>query len=990
MARLDARYVSWKILLDGVEVPWVSFTVGVGVDTAGSANIVLEPDPMLYELRPTTMVHIFMYDNFEESDDEDDKYKLFWEGEAGGFGYSKTAQSRAYILNAEGVFSIFGKSKLYGHGFGSVTNTPIITGSTFYQGDTTQGQMFNLALFGKAFGEKGKPTDFTEAISYAERMLGLVAFISSYNALLRLQAVRSRIFCKMASISDRSLGRLIPKTYIYPWSEQLVNSKLPEDASVLDLLGSFNKWIFHHFVSVMGPAMPRVDRTAIKPVYFPNRTPDDNLYSFARTFLRNDFLLTPELYYAVPPSCNYIFPEFAQTIDLSRQFNAEATRAIVTDTHIQGNLQVVAPGSLLRFSKAPVPPAEFWNLNRNGLLNTGSAESPYHSKSGSQVYNLLGSVTDAEIEKGIVASFDFPPFEYFSGVSNVFDLDDKATQDRISENLKDMNKMSLDVYKGASRQSTYAFMLQALADYQFNLAKFRRSVTIELTGHRWIVPGFPCVIFDTLRSYIGYVRSYSLSVTQNGQETGGIVLDYVRPFPKADIRSEQAAAEMVKVSESLGKVKKELAAYNAGIDKAGSALNDNYKRVVRMFDYWAQATYREVEVTASDGSKLKVFKQAPPEEAQYVLDVEGTNYICSAYSQMAGAVRKDPTKLERLGVTDNLKSLDDDYAWLKNEMKLEKSSNLSITGRDAALKRVKNLVDAVSSYYSTMSADADEAASSGNPSGISDSVLPNNTSASSLKSTLTGLDLTDKFPDDFFAPPIFGNFDFMGVESAEKIYLDLIGAKPFLTQKAKAGRPAGSSSPDNAIPLGSASSDPTTVLALRASSYSKFVNFTDTIKKIFPIYGDSDPTEWGDKIQQSDDIGSVRQWAEARFLRRSGLQSLKDFVETNGLRKTMRNSSPPTSMPFTVLEPKSYYPVGDLVWDDSIYSKIVDEFRIAPRDVTINKEDGSTESMRKSQDSVIDDIRKTVKLKMLTTVARQEFWIQYASDHFGSRAISGR
>lgn len=1002
MARIDARYVSWKVLLDGVEVPWVSFTIGVGVDTAGTANVVLEPDPLLYELRPTTMVHIFMYDNFEESADEDDKYKLFWEGEAAGYAYSKSAQSRAHILNAEGTFSIFGKSKMYGHGFGPISNTPIITGSAFYQGETTQGQLFNLAMFGKTFGETDPSTPFVEAISYAERMVGLIAYLSSYNALLRLQAVRNRVFCKIASISDRSLGRLIPKTYVYPWSEQIVNSKLPEDASVLDAIGSFNRWIFHHFVSISGPSMPKVDRSKIKPVYFPARTPDDNLYAFARTFFRNDYLLMPELYYAVPPSCNYIFPEFFQSIDLTRQFNTEATRAVLMDTHIQGSLQVIAPDTLLRFSKAPIPPAEFWNINKNGLLNTGTATSPYHSKSGNQVYNLLAATSDLEIEKGIVTfGPEFSPFEYFSGVSNVFSLDDKQTQDRISEKLKDMNKMSLNIFKGASKESTYAYMMQAMADYQYNLARFRRSVTLELTGHRWIVPGFPCVIFDTLRSYIGYVKSYSLSVSQNGQETGGIVLDYVRPFPKVDVRAEQALKEASRVSEGLDQVKKDLSDYTASVKSADSLLGYNYDRIQDTFNLYAkQAGQKEVETSVQGVGIVTTYEQIPPEDASYALDPEGTNYICSAYNQMASAIRKDPSRLERLGIRDDLASLDEDYAWVKNEMLTEqRGSLLSFTGRASADERIKRMVDAVGSYYRSMIEDAENSASSGDPSGMTDSVLPNRANPAALKKTLTSLDLTDKFPDEFFAPPIFGNFDFMEVQSAEKIYQDLIGARPFLTQKMRAGSTTkpnivhGSRgehwSVNNSL-TPSGDSDPSTVLALRSKAYSNFTNFSDTIQKIFPVLGGSSPTEWGDKIQQSEDSGSVRTWEEARFLRRINLQSLKDFVETNGLKKTIRNSSPPTPQAFTVLEPKTYYQVGDFVWDDSIYSKIVDEFRVAPRDVTITKEDGSTESMRKSADPVIDDVRKSVKLEMLTTKARQDFWIQYASEHFGSRAISSR
>jgi hypothetical protein len=128
---------------------------------------------------------------------------------------------------------------------------------------------------------------------------------------------------------------------------------------------------------------------------------------------------------------------------------------------------------------------------------------------------------------------------------------------------------------------------------------------------------------------------------------------------------------------------------------------------------------------------------------------------------------------------------------------------------------------------------------------------------------------------------------------------------------------------------------------------------------------------------------------ENRFLRRRGMLTLKKFAEINGLTMTTERSSQPTVMPFYVLKPAYSVPItseplGTLLWwDNSIFSKIVDEFADAPRKVK-----GLVAP--KGSDSRIEELRKSVSDEMLTSTARQDFMISYSKEHFGSRAFDGR
>jgi hypothetical protein len=81
-----------------------------------------------------------------------------------------------------------------------------------------------------------------------------------------------------------------------------------------------------------------------------------------------------------------------------------------------------------------------------------------------------------------------------------------------------------------------------------------------------------------------------------------------------------------------------------------------------------------------------------------------------------------------------------------------------------------------------------------------------------------------------------------------------------------------------------------------------------------------------------------------------------------------------------------------LFWDNSIYSKIVDEFEISPRPYKITVESsGAIKTVpSKTKDTVIEELKRSVSLSSLTTTNRQSFWVSYAQNHHGSRAFVGR
>jgi hypothetical protein len=242
-------------------------------------------------------------------------------------------------------------------------------------------------------------------------------------------------------------------------------------------------------------------------------------------------------------------------------------------------------------------------------------------------------------------------------------------------------------------------------------------------------------------------------------------------------------------------------------------------------------------------------------------------------------------------------------------------------------------------------------------------------------------------------PPVFANFDLLSADTAEEIYSDLIGARKVFSEiydstPSEVGSPRGSLS---------------RVFELRRSAYTKFVNLMRALDKIFPVLRDEafgseaadGNSEWEVRKRDEDSEESVRSWAESKYLRRERLLSLREYLENNLLRLKKNVSEDPTPTVFLQMEPSDTQvldsKVGSLTWDNSILSKVVDEFQIEGRYVSIRQADGSVIRVaKKTGDGLVRDLRKSVKTPYLTTKGRQAIILDYASRHFGERAYGGK
>lgn len=1044
MTRIATKYVNWKIFLDGIEVPWIDFQVGTGVDTPGAGGVSLEPDRILASIRPRTMVHIFAYNDLKEiepglSEEEElkERYELFWEGEVGGHSHTKTPSSRVFQLSLEGVLSVLDRHQMFMSGIGSIATSPLIAGSALLKTLNQKG-LFSFAAGSELFTERrssrGAYPDVEvkyrneQDSNYATRIMQLITYFSSYNALFRMHVVRSRILNKIAGLSDRTLGYMIPYVLMNKYFKD--SETFEEKETALGVLTRFNAKVFHHYVSMTGPVFPVQQPFPFDLVGEPGKDPKTGLYSIARTYYRNDYLIIPETYYGIPPSCNIIFPEFIRNLGALRNFSDEPTREVLVDKTSQSDLVVLSPDTIFRFEETPRQPADYWALTDTSLISEKPAMSPYQTP-GDITLSLLGSTTDEEIEKGIITRYrseDAHPMQLFKALANHMALKDDETGeqgDRVERLTKNRDELLPIVNQGSSEDTddqAYIYIMKTIADFDRELTRLKRRVSLSLEGHRWLVPGFPMVICDRDISYIGWLRGHTFSVGSDGNESSMIDMDYLRPFPVPD------AKEYEKIEKEADDLKQEVEDKSQDLkieyDRIEAELEAAYK------DFLKATSNVETRIPPSRDETVKLPVIGDPTEIYITLSV-----VARRFKAVLNETIRQPTPggKQYLKESEGAKS---EIRAAANQLALTDRAESSYT-IDLPLGELGNFITSatrmravVKKYLESQRKAVDKVKEIG-PSAVGLASTMGDARATRVReNALTSLEEFGKVwksLEGYPYPPSFANLDLVAVEKAEEIYKDLLGAQDVFTRISE----------DKGItdPHKFSSDDVIDIQAHNRISYSKFIQFIRIMNTIFPILNPEAPevppgantaemlrsggtSEWERESEKADSSASVRLWEEKNYLQRSNLMTFGEFLRTNGLALETHRSEGSVPTVFYQMVPIDKTEVTaekcdlykKLIWDNTIFSKIIDEWADAPREVDqITEEDllrlktpefriatvevvgtsvsGTTKF--KDADPEIKKLRESVKNPYLTTAARQERILQYARRHFGSRLFDG-
>lgn len=533
----------WLVFIDGVQVPHQGIRMQSQRNSLSSCTITLEPDALLTKLRPQSVVSVWARERFPDQVGRNDKvladaqeqYYLYWEGLLAGHMHMKSPTSRAFELQCESVFAPWSRTKAFMFGVGAYHKSTVLSGSrqVLPGGDGPEGS----TVF--SFAALAKRVTSDEATPFASRIQETVAFLSAGNGVLRQQTDRLSLLDRMTSMTDTVYQDLLAGIALNQIGDGL--AALPDTASVLEVVTYLQQYGFYSHYEMFAPVeVPKEQGYARRydgPLGLADR------HKFTQKYQLNQLMFLPELYFVPPPPCNFIFPDHVRSLSVGRSFYAEPTRALVPDPLVSANGYVyhLAPASILRGSTQNelngLTAAEVFAQSSGALQSTGDdvATSPYQAEgSDGSVISLFQTVLDSEVEKGIQATVDSYRFETAAAFASV-------QASRQGERTDD--------------PSAYSQLISAVANYRLRLDQYTRQVQLDLIGHRDIVPGFSCVIFDEDISYYGFVESVGVTVDPLGTESTAVTVSKARPIQKQDLGLLDQFQEAVDVLDSIRRTK---------------------------------------------------------------------------------------------------------------------------------------------------------------------------------------------------------------------------------------------------------------------------------------------------------------------------------------------------------------------------------------------------------------------------------------------------
>lgn len=508
----------WLVFIDGVQVPHQGINIQFGRNTLSSCNIDLEPDILLTELRPQSVVSVWAKERFPDSierrpaspeDAAQDQYYLYWEGLLAGHSYQKSPTTRMFRIRCESIFSPWTRAQAFMFGVGAYSKSAVLSGSTVVTpGDSAAGDVFSMSMLSGRF--VGGPEEAT----FSQRIEETIGFLSAGNAVLRLQTDRYSLLDRLVSMDDRIYEKLLQPIAANLFEDGA--AALAETSTVFGVVSHFQRYGFYSSYEMpapvsrpMAPESPRTEG----PLGL------DSNYKFSRKYQLNQLMFLPELYFSPPPPCNLIFPDHIRSLSVGREFYSEPTRALVSDP-LKARSQYVfhlAPAAVLRrasqSTRDKMTAAEVFAQATGALQASGSsgADSVYKQTTSKGEVDLFSTVLDSEIEKGIVAKVEAYRFE----TAAAFAAETSSS--------------------GGEDANAYSQLLTQVINFRYRLDRYTRQGTVDLGGHRDIVPGFTCAIFDDDISYFGFVEGINLSVDPLGTETTTVSLSKLRPIKKVDL-----------------------------------------------------------------------------------------------------------------------------------------------------------------------------------------------------------------------------------------------------------------------------------------------------------------------------------------------------------------------------------------------------------------------------------------------------------------------
>jgi len=547
----------WLVYLNGIEVPCSSVTVNYGVGMIPEASLSFPPHRLLHRLGAEDRLDVVVFYLDDLADPNKPEFRLLFEGEIMGWSYSNSSSGRQMTFNASADISIF--TQLYFFFLNNVdTVAAFVAQKSDVSGVPTGGAVYPFSLFKKGLlfteGVKtdGPPKpDITKPYEILYNVIrGMIdsgispklRAIPSVNFFSRW--VRKRNFVnRFAALPLFEDGEGDPKVFPIIQAAQAASAMQAMQNNIATGIGNAGT-IWEVLQAIYGTVLFEVamlptapcarvrlsDGTILRPGAVPPPEPlevqrmmkqkGDIIASEVDTkepVRLINYFVKPQMFFGIAPTCNMMFPCMITNWSYAESYIAQPTRTYVNDQFISSVLpQNVATTAALTFGfpeevgavlKAKMGDAHgsAQSAAKDAGKNTGPVARPGNiSKSGK---NML--VFPEEFFKGPIIN-RMPVPSWFTYLKNK-EPPTKSTASSTppAENVEEARSLNV--------------LMASYVEWEHYRARYeKRGGAVNMAWNPYVVPGFPCVIFDQKSSSfhtVGYLNSVQQSLSQGGMNT---------------------------------------------------------------------------------------------------------------------------------------------------------------------------------------------------------------------------------------------------------------------------------------------------------------------------------------------------------------------------------------------------------------------------------------------------------------------------------------
>jgi hypothetical protein len=535
---------AWLVYLNGIEVPCPKVSVSYGIGVIPEATLSFPPHRLLQRLGAEDRVEvvIFYLDDLENPDKPE--FRLLFEGEIIGWSYTSSPHGRQMTFNAVADISIFTQLHFFFLNNVDAVSAHVANAGSGAEGIYQPGAAYPFSLFkkGLVFPEPIKPTDppvpdvtrpFEILYNVVRGMIDInlnpqkraIPAVNFFSRWVRKRNFVNR-FCALPIFEDAAVGET-PGVFPILQAAQATSAMQTMQQNLAQTIGDAGTlWevlreIFGHvfFEVAMLPTAPAArvrlsDGVILRPGNQDASTQEKESLEPIRLL---NYFVKPQLFFGIAPTCNVMFPSIISNYSYTESYVAQPTRTYVNDQFISGVLsQNVFTTAALTFGY----PEE---INAVLQAKTGQAQTAANKQAaqsgvpapvvgGTQRISLSGKnvlVFPEEFYKGPVLH-RMPVPSWFTYLKNKEPRTDTSVSAKPPKANVDESRALHDLMSG-------------YVSYEHFRARYeKRGGAVNMAWNPYVVPGFPCVIFDQKASAfhtVGYLQNVVQTLSLDGMDT---------------------------------------------------------------------------------------------------------------------------------------------------------------------------------------------------------------------------------------------------------------------------------------------------------------------------------------------------------------------------------------------------------------------------------------------------------------------------------------